>query len=540
MNITVDRSKLSPKQIAFLDSQQDEVLFGGARGGGKSHVNRIGAVEDCLRYPGRNIIFVRPTIKSAREQFSTAHMAKIIPREIHDEESQQTVEIWRFNAADSVYTFANGSDSNNPFDGGSKLILGGIQTLKDAQESYQGIEFVSIWWDELTKADYEAIEYLRGSLRDTEVKPKFRAASNPGERSHKEVKKRFVDPYYKIKKKNPDKFPEAYSSKIAWKDSIVDPVTGNTIEITYAYIPATLDDNPVKTIRENYLKTLMGLAPHLQKMYREGSWDTYEGKYWDDVKMDDICLDANDLSKLGIDFDWEFKNSKIYMSMDWGYQDYSAVYWHLETSKGVIITFKEYYVNKMLMEDIAKDLEKINKEMKIKPKHIYMPWDLYVRKGAEFKTASGVVIGEELIDLWRYNNSTSDLKASSDRKQGWANMTAALKNTITFRKVLGVGQVEEYTSPAWIILKRNCPHLIEQINATQIDPSNPEDIKGGEDHGVDSCRMFWVAHRIDPKIEEEMKAPTFGTGARLKYEAAKRQQEERTTQRQTSVFDSEW
>lgn len=502
-------------------------------------MNRIGAVEDCFKYPGRNVIFIRPTQKSAKEQFPESAMSKIIPRSIKDPESGEVITIWKFDKQNGVYIFANGDDPLNPFDGGSRLLLGGITTLADAQDTYQGLEFVSIWWDELTKADWEAVQYLKGSLRDPVYPVKFRAASNPGEKSHKEVKEHFVTPWKKLKNKFPEKFPEDYNTKISWKKKLIDKHTGKEMYQTVAYIPATLDDNPIKTIRDNYLKTLLTLPEHLQKMYREGSWDTYEGKYWDDIDTAKIYIEPNELKEYGIDFEWEKNNMKTYLSMDWGYTDYTAIYWHLETSKGVIVTYHELYVNKMLMEEVANMVEQENKMLKVQPEAIYTPWDLYTNKGTQLKTKSGIVIGEELIDVWRYWSSVPDIKASQDRKMGWANMTAALKTFVEIKE--STKDKRKVTKiPKWMILKYECPHLVDQIEATQIDPKNPEDIlQGRTDHSVDSTRMFWVAHIIDPKIEEQLNMPQEGTGAWIRYQNRKKY-EDSLKERQTSLFDPSW
>lgn len=530
MDISISRDGLSKKQLLLLNSKEDRVLFGGARGGGKTHVIRIGAAEDALSHPGRKVLFYRPTIKSAKEQFPPSEMSKIIPREVTDPETGKIIPIWSFNANDAVYTFANGDDPNRPFDSGSRLVLGGIQTLQDAQESYQGIEYVSIWVDELTKTDFEATEYVIGSLRDVKYDTKFRAASNPGERAHKDVKKEYIVPYEKIKKRHPEKFDSEYTGKISWRKFVEDEKTGEKIETTYAYIPATLDDNPVEKIRKNYLRILSSLPMHLQKMYRYGSWDTYEGQYWDDIDEDKIFVNLADVSRYGIDFEWEKENMKTYLSMDWGYSDYSAIYWHLETSKGVIITYNELYVNKMKFDDIVHAVNTENERLDVKPSMIYMPWDVYVNKGISVTNANNEVVGESLIDMWNYYSPVPDAKASQNRHLGWQKMTMALKDEVK--------QKDSTIIPKWLILKYECPHLKSQINATQIDPRDPEDIKRGEDHSVDACRMFWVAHIINPKIIEEVNMPTEGTGAWVRYKMNERKSKKK--KRQTSIYSNGW
>ena len=51
----------SPKQILFLKDHHKHVLFGGARGGGKSWCVRDKAKRLALRYPGIRLLIVRRT-----------------------------------------------------------------------------------------------------------------------------------------------------------------------------------------------------------------------------------------------------------------------------------------------------------------------------------------------------------------------------------------------------------------------------------------------------------------------------------------------
>lgn len=482
------------------------------------------------------------SIKSAKEQFPTSAMSKIIPREIEDPETGQRITIWSYNAQDAKYTFHNGPDALNPKDGGSVLILGGVTTLQDAQETYQGLEFVSIWWDELTKAQWEAIQYMKGSLRDPIYETKFRAASNPGEKSHKDVKAAFVRPWEKVRKaliKKDKKKWEGYNSKLSWFKTEYDSMTDQSIKITFAYIPATLDDNPIKKVRDNYLKILMGLPKHLQKMYREGSWDTYEGKFWDSVDTSRNYIIEEDIARLGLDFEWEKENMKTYLSMDWGYQDYTAIYWHLETSKGVIVTYHSLYINKRIMDDVAVMVNQENEMLKVKPEEIYCPHDIYISRGSAFKSDNGHVIGETLADVWQHYSEVPDVKVSPDRKGGWANMTNALTRDVEWKEIED-GITKTMSSPQWLILKYECPNLIEEIESAQMNPDDPEDIKkGGKDHGIDSCRIFWLAHIIDPKIIESLSEPAKGTGAWIRWMNKKRKEEEQN-QRQTFLTDASW
>ena len=51
----------SEKQARFLRDRHKHILFGGARGGGKSCCVRDKAKRLCLRYPGIKLLIVRRT-----------------------------------------------------------------------------------------------------------------------------------------------------------------------------------------------------------------------------------------------------------------------------------------------------------------------------------------------------------------------------------------------------------------------------------------------------------------------------------------------
>lgn len=58
-DLKLDFGTATPKQQEFLNASTFFVCYGGARGGGKSHVARLKAVGMALKYPGIRILMVR-------------------------------------------------------------------------------------------------------------------------------------------------------------------------------------------------------------------------------------------------------------------------------------------------------------------------------------------------------------------------------------------------------------------------------------------------------------------------------------------------
>ena len=53
--------KVTKKQKQFIDAKENEVLFGGAAGGGKSYGQIVDALLFALKYPGSKQLILRRT-----------------------------------------------------------------------------------------------------------------------------------------------------------------------------------------------------------------------------------------------------------------------------------------------------------------------------------------------------------------------------------------------------------------------------------------------------------------------------------------------
>lgn len=95
--VTLDFGTVNPKQQQFLDSRTFYTCYGGARGGGKSHVVRLKGVGMALRYPGIRILMVRCHYNELKENLINP-IVRWLPGQI-----------FSYNGADHLLTFTNGS-----------------------------------------------------------------------------------------------------------------------------------------------------------------------------------------------------------------------------------------------------------------------------------------------------------------------------------------------------------------------------------------------------------------------------------------------
>ena len=154
----------TPKQSEFLSATEEEVLFGGAAGGGKSDaivIDALGASFGGYAHPRYRALLIRKTFPQLRELIDRTRIL--------------------YPAIDPGATFKE-ADKAWEFSSGAKLIFGFCERDADVYQ-YQGQEFQWIGIDELGHFPTAFVyEYLTSRLRspDKGLPCYMRASCNPG------------------------------------------------------------------------------------------------------------------------------------------------------------------------------------------------------------------------------------------------------------------------------------------------------------------------------------------------------------------------
>lgn len=441
----------SEKQRLFLADRHRHVAYGGARGGGKSWAVRQKAVILALAHPGIKILIVRRTYP----ELINNHVNFLL---------EPLKGIAKYNKTDKVFAFYNGS-----------TIKFGHCDSDSALLQYQGAEYDVVFLDEATQLQEDWIKHINLTVRGANGLPKRTYYTcNPGGPSHGYIKRLFVDRQYQDAE-NPD---------------------------DYSFIQALVTDNgALMAMQPEYIVELQNLPPKIRDAWLYGSWDVYEGQFFEDFRPNPdvkLCADAgitpeearaqHRFCHVIEPFDLnagQCRGWNIMRSYDFGYgKPFSLAYWAVDYD-GILYRIMEMYGCTATP----------NEGVKWSP-------DEQFRRAAELERTHPWLKGRKIVD------SIAD-PAIWDASRGESIAETAARYGIYFspgdnERIPGWMQVHyrlqfDDNGYARMYVFDNCKAFIRTMPLMMYSETRPEDLDTTlEDHVADEVRYMCMSRPIKP------------------------------------------
>jgi hypothetical protein len=434
-------------QHRFIKSEIFEVVYGGARGGGKTdgvlgdfafHAQRHGANAKGLLVR-RKRVALEPTVARAQRIFSELG-AK-----------------WR--PTRSYFEWPNGA----------VLYFRHLDNDADA-ELYQGHDYTRVYVEELTQFPRPGpVDKLKATLRSAAgVRCAFRATCNPGGAGHNWVKARYID---------------AGPETVVEEDGL-----------TRMFIPAKLSDNRRLMARDPLYEARLrqtGSAA-LVKAWLEGDWDSIEGAFFDGWSGRNI------VEPFVVPAHWTRLRS-----FDWGYGAPFSVGWWAVVSddhpasgrtlpRGALVRYREWYGADRMGQGVRLSAEEV--AAGIREREAGETITQGVADPSIFAQNGGPSIGERMRRAGVHSRPADNTRVGqAGALSGWDQMRARIKG--------------DGVTPMLFVFS-TCRDFIRTVPVLRHDPNRPEDLDThAEDHVADETRYACLSR---PFIAKTPSAPAPG------------------------------
>ena len=298
-----------PRQEEFLKAtdRYKFVLYGGAKGGGKSRVLRWALVRLLLKYA-----------KEEHRNVRVALFCEDYPalKDRHLTKLKYEFPKWLGDLGDSQVE-------------GLAFILkpqfgGGVLAFRnlDDPSKYASSEFSACAIDELTKNKREVFDQLRSIIRWPGISHNpILAATNPGEIGHGWVKKLWIDRDFSPGDPDPEQI---------------------------FFVKSLPTDNPYNT--KEYIEELHKLPEQLRKAYLEGSWHIFAGQYYTEWRREKHVIDPFPIPSF-----W-----RRFRAYDHGMDHPAVCKWYALDSDGNLVVYREFWRRGLNVDQIASEIKRLS------------------------------------------------------------------------------------------------------------------------------------------------------------------------------------
>ena len=292
------------RQSEFLEASEDELLYGGAAGGGKSDalvIDALGLQVQAVTKPEYRALILRKTFGELKEivDRTRALYPQIVPGAVY----RQQDGLWQFPS-------------------GARIELGYLDTDGD-KDRYQSRQFQWIGWEELTQwATDKAYVYMMSRLRAPErlnIPLSIRATCNPDG-----IGARWIAKRWKIQ-------PSGESTGF-------EVVTHGSDRVWHRrFISARLADNP-HLANTGYREQLMMLDDETRRALLDGRWD--EPQVGGGIYTEVLNKAREDKRICSVPYD---QTIRVDTSWDLGVGDATAIWFSQSIGNGKEIRLIDYY-----------------------------------------------------------------------------------------------------------------------------------------------------------------------------------------------------
>lgn len=423
-------------QMDFMEALEDQVLFGGGRGSGKTEC----FIADPLQYvhnPNFRALVLRRTmgeLQSLIDRSAVMYRA-VIPKV-------------QYKVKEKVFVFPSGA----------KIEYGYLDTEQDL-ERYRGQQYTWLGIDELSMLpDFMWVMKLLGSLRtsDPTQKTYFRATTN-----WVGIGVDWVKEYFHVEE-------EPEGKTIREKRSIKLPDgTEHETTLTKKWINSTVFDNPALANDPTFIASLNSMPEHLRKALLFGDTTSIEGAAFPDFQKEVHVCEPFEIPP----------NWKRYRGCDYGYGDGAACVWIAISPDDITYVYREVVVNgrntakRYTCEEFTQLIIEAETDS---IRYGAMDKSMWNNRGGDPSYAE---IMAKMQVFWR----------PSDNSKG--------SRVVGKNRIHELLRTEEKLKKPKLIFFKNCMQCIKMMQGIPLDKKNAEDVDTDSplDHQYDALRYVLMS-----------------------------------------------